>query len=222
MTRPQLGIIFGAFLLVALALTMPLAMVLPSHILSARAVSGTIWSGHLFEASVGRLPIGNLDVSVSPLSLLSRTPQASLRGVMGSGKLSRSGIVHTSAKLSTSALFGAIPLSVIDLDDVTATFRSGRCDAAEGRVRARFSGEVGGLSLAQGLSGAARCDGGLLLLPLVSQSAMERLNLRLADDGSYKGEFIVKSTDPAMAAKFVETGLASTQSGFILRFAGTL
>jgi general secretion pathway protein N len=89
-------------------------------------------------------------------------------------------------------------------------------------VRATFAGDVGGLSLAQGLSGVARCESGLLLLPLVSQSAMERLNLRIAGDGSYKAELIVRSTDPVLAAKLAASGFASTQAGYVLRLSGTL
>jgi general secretion pathway protein N len=222
MTKAQLGVIFGALLLVALILTVPLALVLPERILSARAVSGTIWSGHLNEAAVGRLPVGDVDVGIAPLSLLSGSPQASVQGILGTAKLSRAGIADATARLATGALFGAIPLAAVDLDDVTVKFRGGRCEAAEGRVKASFSGEVGGLSLAQGLSGVARCDGGLLMLPLVSQSAMERLNMRVAGDGSYRSEFIVKSTDPALASKLAASGFQSTQGGFVLRLSGTL
>jgi general secretion pathway protein N len=222
MTRTQLGIIFGALLAVALILTVPLSVALPVRILSARAVSGTIWSGQLKDTAVGRVPVGDVDVGVSPLSLLSASPQASVQGVLGKAKLSRTGIADATARLATGASFGAIPLAAIDLDDVTVRFRAGRCETAQGRVKASFSGDVGGLTLAQGLSGVARCDGGLLLLPLVSQSAMERLNMRVAGDGSYKAEFIVKSVDPTLIAKLAASGFRSTQGGFVLRLSGTL
>ena len=57
---------------------------------------------------------------------------------------------------------------------------------ASGQVRLTMSETVPGLNLQNGLLGKPRCDGARLLLPLVSQSAMERADIRLSGDGAYK------------------------------------
>lgn len=223
MTRPRIAIIFVALLLVALVLTLPLAVVLPDRGLSARAVTGSIWSGRLRDAQVGRIALGDLDVAAHPFALLTGQMRATVSGPIGKGTLVGSrGVANMTARLPVATLFAPVPLTGLELDNVSAVFERGRCDRAEGRVRATFTGDVGGLSLTQGLSGVARCESGLLLFPLVSASAMERLNLRIAGDGNYKAELIVRSTDPVLAAKLAASGFVSTQAGYVLRLSGTL
>lgn len=223
MTRARLAIIFGALLLVALVVTLPLALVLPNQALSARAATGTIWSGHLIDAQIGRMPLGDLNIRVNPLALLTGKVRATVTGGAGQGTITGDhGIASATARLPVAAFFAPVPLTNIELDNASVAFDRGRCERAEGRVRATFSGDIAGLSLAQGLSGVARCESGLLLLPLVSQSAMERFNVRIAGDGSYRAELIVRSTDPALATKLAATGFVSTQAGYVLRLSGTL
>jgi general secretion pathway protein N len=223
MTRGRIAIIFAALLLAALVLTLPLAMAVPDRALSARAATGTIWSGRLLNAHVGRVALGDLNVAVRPLALLTGSVRARVSGALGTGEIvSGHGVANMTARLPVATLFTPVPLTDLELDNVSAVFARGRCEQATGRVRATFAGDIGGLSLAQGLSGVARCEGGLLLLPLVSQSAMERMNLRIAGNGSYTAELIVRSTDPVLAAKLAASGFASTQAGYVMRLSGTL
>jgi hypothetical protein len=51
---------------------------------------------------------------------------------------------------------------------------------------------------------------------------MERLNVRIAGDGRYKSEFVVKATDPALTSKLTASGFQSTQAGFVMRLSGQL
>jgi general secretion pathway protein N len=226
MTRRQFWIVMIALVAVALIVFVPLGVALPSSGLAARAARGTIWSGRLIDARVGNLAVGDVDVAVSPLPLLAGRTRADLRGPLGQGTVilssSGSGIDKATAKLATAGLFAAVPLDGVDLDAMSVQFRGNRCESAEGRVKASFSGEVAGLALSQGLSGTARCEGGMLLIPLVSQSAMERLNMRIAGDGSYRAEFIVRATDPTLNAKLLGAGFVSSQAGYVLRLTGAL
>jgi general secretion pathway protein N len=227
MTRGRIFLFVGALVL-ALIIFMPLsfAMSMFGQGLSARAASGTIWSGRLVETRIGRLAVGDLSVGLEPLPLLAGRTSIALNSPLGRGVLtSTSGgfaVDNATAHLITARIFAPIPLDGLDLTGVSVAFASGKCDKAEGRVRATFSGDVGGLALAQGLSGVARCDGGVLLLPLVSQSAMERLNLHIQGNGDYRAEFFVRSTDPAMAAKLGSAGFAPAPGGFVLRLSGKL
>jgi general secretion pathway protein N len=224
-------ILFVSVLLLSLILFMPLSLALSmfgltAQGLSARAASGTIWSGRLAEARIGEIAVGDAAVGLKPISLLAGRLSIDMQGALGRGILTsmKSGfaIDNATAKLSTAKTFAPIPLDGLDLANVSVAFVGGKCEAAQGRVRATFTGDVGGLSLAQGLSGAARCERGALLLPLVSQSAMERLSLYLQGDGGYRAEFLVRSTDPAMAGKLGAAGFAPTPGGFVLRLAGKL
>lgn len=230
MTRGRIAL-FAGLLLLFLAVLMPLSLALSifglsAQGLSARAASGTVWSGRLAEARIGQIAIGDVAVGLKPLSLLVGRPSVAMQGPLGRGALTSSkssfAIDDVTAKLSTAKAFAPIPLDSLDLASVTISFAGERCERAQGRVRATFAGDVGGLSLAQGLSGVARCEGGALLLPLVSQSAMEKLDLYLQGDGGYRAAFFVRSTDPAMAGKLGAAGFAPTQGGFVLRLSGKL
>ena len=230
MTRGRIALFAGALLVFLLAF-MPLSLALSitgasGQQLSARAATGTVWSGQLAEASVGPIAVGDVSVALKPLSLLAGQTSIFMQSPVGRGTVtSLAGgyaIDDATAKLSTGRIFAPVPLDVIDLTDVSVAFIAGKCEKAQGRVRATFAGDVGGISLAQGLSGAIRCESGALVLPLVSQSALERLNLYLQGDGRYRAELFVRSTDPAMATKLAAAGFAPTQDGFVLRLAGKL
>ncbi len=225
------SVLFVCLLLTALIVFLPVSLALSAlgldqRGLAARAASGSIWSGRLLEGRIGRVALGDTRIGLQPLPLLVGRARVDLSGAAGKGALSVTrntfGVDDATGHLLTARLFAPVPLDAIDLDDVSVQFASGRCENAAGRVRATFTGDVAGLSLAQGLSGTARCDAGMLLLPLVSQSAMERLNLRIAGDGSYRAEFVVRSDDPALAAKLGAAGFTAAQGGYLLRLAGTL
>jgi general secretion pathway protein N len=230
MTRGRIFLFVGVLLLslvVFLPLTTALSMFgLTKHGLSARAATGTIWSGRLVEARIGRLAVGDVAVGLRPLSLLIGRARIDMQSALGMGSLTstKSGfsVDDATVRLNTARLFAPVPLDALDLTAVSVVFASGKCAKAEGRVRATFTGDVGGLALAQGLSGVVRCDRGALLLPLVSQSAMERLNLHIQGDRGYRAEFFVRSTDPAMAAKLGSAGFAPALGGFVLRLSGKL
>jgi general secretion pathway protein N len=230
MTRGRI-VLFVGVLVLALIVFLPLSVALSmfgltKHGLSARAATGTIWSGKLVEARIGRLAVGDVAVGLKPLPLVVGRATIVLQNALGRAAMTstKSGfaIDNATAHLSTARVFAPIPLDGLDLTGVSVAFAANKCDKASGRVRATFSRDVGGLALAQGLSGAVRCDGGVLLLPLVSQSAMERLNLHIQGNGGYRAEFFVRSTDPAMAAKLGSAGFAPTPSGFVLRLSGKL
>ncbi len=221
-------ILFVISLFFALVLTIPLSMALSlvGQGISARSATGTIWSGKLADARIGPLALGDVVIGLEPLRLLGGAAVIDLQSASGRSKLSSSRGAFTvrdaTVNLDGSSLFAPLPVDRIDLSGVSTSFDAGKCQNAKGRVRATFSGDVGGLSLAQGLSGVARCEGPALMLPLVSQSAMERLNLYLQGDGGFRAEFIVRSTDPALATKLSAAGFAATPGGFVLRMAGKL
>jgi general secretion pathway protein N len=223
--------LFIGLLALALIIFMPLSLTLSmfgltTQGLTARAASGSIWSGKLTDAHIGRLAVGDLRIGLQFFPLFAGRARVDMISPLGRGGLTSmaSGFsaADMTAKLGTARLFAPIPLETLDLTDVSMTFVAGKCTRAQGRVRAMFSGDVGGLALAQGLSGVVRCDGNAVLLPLVSQSAMERLNVRIQGNGDYRAEFFVRSTDQALAEKLGAAGFGPAPGGFELRLAGKL
>ena len=222
--------LFVASVLVALVLFAPLSVALSvagvGNPLTARSATGTIWSGRLAEARIGGFDVGDAEVGLRPLSLLTGPPRISVRSAAGRADLVSSGpsaaIIDATAKLKIAGRFAPIPIDALELTDVSATFSNGRCARAQGRVRATIAGEVGGLSLAQGMSGSVRCGGDAALISLTSASTMERLLLRIDGAGAYRAELYVRSVDPVLATRLLAAGFIAAPGGFVQRATGKL
>ena len=223
--------LFGALMLAALFLFLPMRLVLGwaglgDQGFSARTVSGSIWAGRLNEARFGDLALGSLDASVSPFALLIGRARISLDGdpglLHGAITLSRhgQGVEDMTATLPTGRAFAPLPVTELALENVTVHFVDDTCDTAEGRVRARLVGEAAGVALPSELSGVARCDGGALLLPLASQAGTESIELRITGQGRYTAALRIAPADPAAAQRLAATGFVAAQNGYRLSIEG--
>ncbi|MEO5867116.1 MAG: type II secretion system protein N, partial [Sphingomonas sp.] len=196
--RSRPAAIFGGVFILGLVAFLPMRLATGAAGLGdmgfgARSVSGTVWSGRFDEASVGALPIGDLRAGISPFDLLigrmhiSFSPMAGAASPKGRLVLGRHlvGIDVETASLSAGAAFSPLPVSELDLANVAVRFEDGICSRAAGRVRAVMSGGVAGIDFGGAMSGEARCEGGALLLPLVSASGAERVVLRISGAGHY-------------------------------------
>ncbi len=227
--------LFGAMLVAALLAFLPLRLVLGAAGLgeaglTARRVEGSVWGGTLAEASAAGLRLGDLAARLAPLDLVAGRARVDLgsrgedalhafRGALAASRHSLAADAIT-ATLPAAGLFQPLPVTALDLDEVTVRFRDGACDRAEGRVRATMAGEVAGLPLAGVMAGSARCDAGRLLLPLASQAGTERIDLRLTDDGRYTAALTVAAPDPATAQKLAGFGFAQGPGGYRLSVDG--
>ena len=227
--------LFGGMLLIALIVFMPMRAVLGwvgvgDEGLVARRVSGTIWGATLTDTRFGDLGLGNLHARLSPLPLLVGRATIVFAGpesvyakpLQGSASVSRHGfgVDHMTATVATGRLFAPVPVSALDLDDVSVRFRDGQCETAEGRVRATLAGDVGGIALPQSVSGTARCDGTALLLPLASQSGTESIALRIEGAGTYRAELSLRPSDPLAVQKLEQAGFVNGPNGYRLAIEG--
>ncbi|GAA0300562.1 type II secretion system protein N [Sphingomonas oligophenolica] len=227
--------IFGAIFVLALIALLPLRLAmgwfdLGNTGLAAREVRGSIWSGTLREASFGGVALGDLHAGLSPFQLLVGRARIGLAGqgvgaarlFQGAISVSRHsfGVDDMTATLPAGTVFAPVPVSALDLDDVSIRFQDGNCDKAEGRVRATLSGDLAGINLGQGMSGNARCDAGALLLPLVSQAGTDNIALRLWGTGRFRAELTVQPTDPAEIQKLALAGFQATAKGYMLAIEG--
>lgn len=231
LTVRQRWIIGGSAAAVMSLMSLPLAVVLPLALpadsgLSARRAEGTPWDGVLRDANVAGLPLGDTRVGFDVLPLLVGQARmgfagATLRGIVeiasGSVGLSRAdGVIDLAGRLRP------LPLSRVTLDQVAVQFRNDRCTSATGRVRADIAGDIGGLSLPGGMSGTLRCDGSELLVPLVGQSGMERIDVRMSGSGKWRADVSVRTSDAALANKLLSSGFVTGPGGYTVRVSGAL
>lgn len=196
--------------------------------LAARGATGSIWLGALQEAQLGPVALGDVKARLNFLPLLIGRARISVERpgndapFAGALTVTRHGfgVEDITGRLRTAALFAPLPIASVQLEDFSAGFVSGRCARAEGRVRADIAGELGGLGLASGLNGSARCAADALLLPLASESGMEQLNIRLFADGRYGLDLLVRSPDPAVHAQLTAAGFRPAAGGHLMRIEG--
>lgn len=197
---------------------------------AAREVQGSVWYGALKETQFGSVGLGDLHAGLRGLPLLigrariamdrdEGTPEDEFQGAATITRNSF-GFDDVDGRLQLAGALGSLPLTQVDLGDVTARFEEGLCVEAAGTVRAAVSGDIAGIALPGGLTGTARCDAGALLLPLVSQSSMESLELRLFGDGRYEATVLLRSTDPTVGDRMRGAGFAVTANGFAMTVNG--
>lgn len=192
--------------------------------LSARAASGTIWSGTLADARFGMVPLGDVHVGLNPLPLLAGRAELGVSGAAGTGRLVAAsgtrGIANVDAKLTLANALAPLPIDTLEFSDVTVGFKGELCDRAEGRVRATFGADVAGMGVT-GLSGTVRCAGDEVSLPLVSQSGTQRLTVHVTADNHWRAVFSLATADPVLGAKLTAAGFRPSPTGYVLRLSGS-
>lgn len=216
-----------ALLAVALAIIfMPLRFVMPGDAVTARKVEGIIWDGAIRDLQVGQLAIGDVNARLHFLPLLLGRAQMSFArgdapfapGVSGTvtRRLGGYSIEGLTASFSVATLFAPLPAETLQFTDFSARFTSGRCTAAAGSVRLTAPAGVAGLDLPNGLLGKPRCDKGDLFIPLLSQSAMERVDIRIGKNGTYSAMVLVEGDRADQAAMLALAGFRPVAGGYRL------
>lgn len=230
--RVLLAIAFLLALIGTMPLRFPFALMDTQKTgIAARSIRGPIWWGGAEELQAGPVRIGTVDVMLSPLQLLLGSARFDIsrkkglpddiEGALTAGIAMR-GIDDMTGTLPLGGALSPLPVSAIAMQDVSIAFSGRRCIEAEGRLRALLSAGAPGLDLANGLSGDVRCDGADLLIALVSQSGVERIDLRIDGAGRYRGAMTVSGRDPALIAGLSAVGFQSVGSNQVLRVDGSL
>jgi general secretion pathway protein N len=233
---PRGWLAVGAVLLLLLAVTMPLRLAaslagLDSMGVAARSMDGSIWSGSADSLQAGSFRLGTVRAGLSPWSLLVGQARFSisrragmaddLEGALSTGLAGR-GIEHVTGMIPAGNALAPLPLVALEFYDVTIRFSGGRCQEAGGRLRAVVPAVLPGIDLANGLSGEARCDGAVALIPLVGQSGLERIDLRVGADGSFHGTMTVPGNLPGLGEGLTRAGFRAVGGNLILRASGRL
>ena len=227
------GLFFLSAFAFALVALMPLRLALDwfglgTRGFAAREATGSVWLGTVEEAQFGSVALGDLGTSLDTLPLLAGRARISVVGLGGrqlKGAFTSTrhgfGVDDLTAQLAMAGALAPLPIATLDTDDLSVRFEAGRCRQAEGRVRAALGGDIAGIPL-PALAGAARCDAGLLFLPLASQAGTERLHLRIGGDGRYRAELSVRPSQPAVALGLAAAGFAPAGAAYVLRLSGEL
>lgn len=232
MSRNRAILLFISIFAVALVVLFPIGLALQwagadRAGLTARRSAGDVWTGRLADARMGPVALGNANIGLKPLPLLTGTADLGIDATIGFGRFitsgSARGVRQVSAKLPLAAALAPLPVESIELAETSIVFRGTDCSQGEGRVRATFgASNLGGLSLAQGMSGTARCERGELVLPLVSQTGLEKLTVRMKGNGRWTAVLTVQGGDAALLAKLAGAGFTNAGGAMALRLSGAL
>lgn len=194
--------------------------------LSARSVSGSIWSGQLVDARWHGAALGTIDAGLSLGALLGGGLQVefsrddALHGRLGGAMLLNGGggVKDVTGGLSLGTSLAAIPLDRLQLEGVGVRFDGGgRCVEANGTMQLRLALPVPGLDLANGLSGPLRCQDGRAEAMLASQSGMERLQLGFDGKGAWRAKLSVAAgRDPLLANLLRAAGFQAVGDTMVL------
>ena len=214
----------AVLLMLSVILFMPLRTIVGGEGVLARKVDGIIWDGSIRDLRLGKLPIGDVNARllVGPLFLgradiiLSRGNAPYRPGFKGTVSRGFGGmsVNNLNATLPVAALFAPFPAENIQFEGFSAKFAAGRCMQAGGQVRLNMSETLPGLNLQNGMLGQPRCDGAGLLLPLVSQSAMERADIRLSADGSYTVTITLETDAAGQGTMLTLAGFRPVAGGY--------
>lgn len=226
------GLFFTVMLFTALIAACPLRLALGAlggtgALFTARAAEGSIWSGTLRDVSIDGVSLGDFSAKLSPLKLLSGAAAIQLRALSGEpaaatliATFADYGADNVTTRLVLPGAFDPLPVESINLEGTSVRFSRNGCASAGGQVRVTLAGTLAGISLGQQLLGAPRCDGKILTVALVSQSAMERITLRIVPDGQYSAKLLIRASDAEMAGKLNAAGFRETSEGHFVEISG--
>jgi general secretion pathway protein N len=192
--------------------------------LTASEIDGNLWSGHLLNARLGKVPLGDVssDMSLADLEkgrvklvITGTDPVSQLKGAFGYG-IGGAGV--EGFNLGVSGLQGApmMPRAKLVLDGLTAHFPGGECAEASGSARVSLSGA------AAGMSGPALCREGKLVFDMASDSGHEQEVITILSANSYRVRALIKSAPPALAGRLQSAGFVATSEGFVYEGERTL
>lgn len=224
MNRRWIIICAALLLLTALLIFMPLRMIIAGDAVSARRVDGIIWDGSIRDLRVGQIQVGDVNARLHFLPLLLGRAQIAVSrgdapfapGISGSVTRRIGGfeLDDMTATLPVSTLFAPLPAENIELQDFSTRFIAGRCAEAGGNIRLTLSGTLPGIDVANGLLAKPRCEGGQLLIPFMSQSAMERVTIRIAGDGRFSANVFLEGDRVEQGALLTLAGFRSVAGGY--------
>jgi Type II secretion system (T2SS), protein N len=219
--------IFAVALIAAMAVLFPLrvALAMINTPFSAQSVSGFVWGGSAVEAQVAGLPLGNLQIGLSPLYLFLGRVQfkinGAIKGVVFDG-IGRSGMDVEAMNLPVVREFGPVMISQIEMSDAHIRMDGDKCEQADGRLQIVVAPNALPVTLSGRFTGNLKCDGAAIASLLNSQSAMERIVLKVMPSGSFEATLVTPAVDETAVTALRAAGFKETAAGFSYKLTGAI
>jgi general secretion pathway protein N len=219
--RPALALLASG-LIAGLLLCLPLRWLMPEGALSARAVTGSIWSGSIAGAQWSGMSLGDLDAGLrwpGVLRVTSADPGADpLRADVRPGAGMQLSALQGSVALGRS--FGPITLERISFRNARLNQSAAGCAEAAGRITlsARLTDMAGGPPVT--LGGPLRCEGPNLVASLKSQSGMEMLEAIFFPNQGWSVKLTLRPGSPDLATALRAHGFVETPLGYVRQMQG--
>ena len=220
---------------VALVLFFPLRVAMDmalgrDALLSARQVGGTVWSGRIGNAMLGRERLGTFDVKLAPLPLfIGRTEVSVERLEDPDGPLTgrfflsgpSEGVASLTGRVNISGLIAPLPIDALQFNDVDALFDGEACKSATGTITAipaaavrYFTGEI---------SGPVACaDDGRVVATLSGPRGGASVALFIDALGDTEAVLTVEGASPLIGEALRASGFSQDGSGWTLSSRGRL
>jgi general secretion pathway protein N len=211
----------GLALALPVGLPLPLALdwlELPRFGLAAREAEGSLWSGRLRGASWRGQALGDLQLALQPLPLLSGTRALRIEGEARSLRLlqgRRNGVDGVEGAFAADGPSGLPGVGVeLQFTRFALVFAGNRCLRAEGALQASLTWP-GHDSASAVLSGSPQCAERAAVLPLRSAGGSARIEaeVRIEADGRYRMQSVVRDADPAVSAVLRQAGFVAGPAG---------
>ncbi len=219
-------ILLAIVAVIAAILLMPLALAAHMAGLSARKADGWLVSGSMRDVSIGPFFVGDVNMALAPTALvrgqlayrLERGASAQDSGVSGTVGRGFGSYVAKAvrAPITPGPGLRSLGISQIILDGASVHFAGGKCQQASGALRLMLADSAVIGTLKNGLSGQAQCRNGDLLLPLSSQSGMERLLVRIKGNGQITATLLIMQPGPDIAPLLESAGFQPVPGGYRL------
>jgi general secretion pathway protein N len=212
----------------AAALTMvPLKMVfdvarLDKLGLTNGGVDGTIWSGRIYDARLGRIALGDVTTHLVPqdilkgrvrIDIVGGDPTSELHGGFsaGMGGLGVDGL----SMAATVPAQAPMPGGTLFIENLTARFPDGECGEASGSGRAYIPSPIAGVVPSGSLTGPVLCRDGRLTFDMASASGNEQQEIALNANGGYRLRTVIKPTNDLVARKLTSEGFVHGPDGYV-------
>lgn len=218
MNSRSLWVAGGCLMVVALVATLPLRLVMPDGLFTARAVSGSIWSGGLTDVGLGGVALGTLRTGYRPLARLHVENDSGLVATLG-----RSGQIEAlNGSVATSDALSPFPVESLEFRQVSLVADESGCQSAAGRIRLTLAAAGAGLPPRTAMIGPLRCDKGELAVRLSSQSGLDTIEFRLRPNRQFQAVMTVRPASADAANQLQALGFRQAATGYQLAVSGQL
>jgi general secretion pathway protein N len=225
-----LGLILAILVFMPLRFAVGMA-VPPASAITAKSVYGGIWAGGINDLNAGPLSFGSLRVRLGILPLLTGRAEYLLSPLDGAVDPGFNGTIgtgwggvqieHLTGAANHAQDAGPLPLSGAEFQDFSVRFAGGTCRSASGSIRLLLKpAAIPGINAEGGFLGNAKCREGKLFLPLISGSAMERIDLSIDANGKYSFALTLNNVEPQTAAMLSLNGFRPISGGYTQAFNG--